>query len=490
MIRPLTGPLAAGLLFALTACTSLGPTLPTPQLSATTSSPIPNNPTAVPTRPFYKPGQLVDYIAQTGDTIPALASHFNTTVAEIMAANPIIPPDATTMPPGLPMQIPIYYRELWGTSYKTIPDNAFVNGPTLIGFNTSAFVAAHAGWLKDYVGYAGGEYRTGAGIVDYVATNYSVSPRLLLALLEFQAGALSRPQQPPKPYILGFDVLYSETVYYQLIIAAQTLNNGYYGWRAGNLIEFERPDKTIVRPDPWLNAASVGIQYYFAQLLYGSNYDRAVGPNGLSKTYRDLFGDPWANNSVLIPGSLKQPSMLLPFARNETWTYTGGPHTGWGSGEPFAAVDFAPPSEFHGCFTVEPQNYAVAATDGLVVRSSIDGLALDLDEDGDERTGWVIFYLHLAGATRAPVGKQLQAGDFIGYPSCQGGEVTGTHVHIARKYNGEWILADGPLAFNLEGWITHAGALAYQGTLTRNGTTVTACQCSDFKSQIKSGAGP
>ncbi len=38
----------------------------------------------------------------------------------------------------------------------------------------------------------------------------------------------------------------------------------------------------------------------------------------------------------------------------------------------------------------------------------------------------------------------------------QGGEVTGTHVHIARKYNGEWILADGPLAFNLEGWITHA----------------------------------
>ena len=479
-----------GLLLILISCSSTPPIQPTPQLSGTSSAPVEEGSTAIPTRPFYKPGQFVDYIAQTGDTIPALASHFNTTIPEIMAANPIIPPDATTMPPGLPIKIPIYYRELWGTSYKSIPDNAFVNGPTLIGFDTSAFVASHSGWLEDYVGYAGGEYRTGAEIVDYVATNYSVSPRLLLALLEFQAGALSLPKEPKSEYILGFDVLYSETVYYQLIIAAQTLNNGYYGWRAGNLIEFQRPDQTIVRPDPWLNAGSVGIQYYFAQLFSGAEYDRAVGPNGLAKTFNDLFGNPWNNNLVLIPGSLKQPNMLLPFARNQIWTYTGGPHTGWGSGEPFAAIDFGPPSQFHGCFTVDPQDYAIAAATGLVVRSTIDGLALDLDGDGDERTGWVIFYLHLAGATRAPLGKQLQAGDFIGYPSCQGGEVTGTHVHIARKYNGEWILADGPLAFNLEGWITHAGAVAYQGTLTRNGATVTACQCSDYNSDIKSGAGP
>ena len=482
--------LIAGSLFTLVSCGSSSSIQATPQLLGTSAAPISGNSTAIPTRPYYKPGQLVDYTAQTGDTVSALASRFNTTAQEIMAANPIIPPDATTMPPGLPMKIPIYYRELWGTSLKTIPDNAFVDGPTLIGFNTSAFVAAHSGWLKDYVGYANGEYRTGAEIVDLVASNYSVSPRLLLALLEYQAGALSQTKKPKSQYILGFNVLYSETVYYQLIIAAQTLNNGYYGWRAGNLIEFERSDKTIVRPDPWLNAASVGIQYYFAQLLSGPDYDFAVGPNGFAKAFKGLFGDPWANGLVLIPGSLKQPDFLLPFARSQTWTYTGGPHTGWGSGEPFAAVDFAPPSQFHGCFTPDPQNYAIAAADGLVVRSDINGVALDLDGDGDERTGWVIFYLHLSAASRAPLGTELHAGDKIGYPSCQGGETTGTHVHIARKYNGEWILADGPLAFNFEGWITHEGAVAYQGTLTRNGITVTACQCSNYLSQISSGAGP
>jgi len=109
---------------------------------------------------------------------------------------------------------------------------------------------------------------------------------------------------------------------------------------------------------------------------------------------------------------------------------------------------------------------------------------LDLDEDGDERTGWAVFYLHLAAATSAPLGKQLHAGDMIGYPSCEGGEATGTHLHIARKYNGEWILADGPLAFNLEGWVAHKGSQAYKGTLTRGAGLITACDCSDYQSQV------
>ena len=110
-----------------------------------------------------------------------------------MAANPIIPADATTMPPGLPMKIPIYFKALWASPFKIIPDAAYVNGPAQIGFNTSAFVASHPGWLKNYVAYAGGEYRTGGEIVDYVATNYSISPRLLLAVLEYSTGALSNP---------------------------------------------------------------------------------------------------------------------------------------------------------------------------------------------------------------------------------------------------------------------------------------------------------
>ena len=457
----------------------------TPASLPTVNTPTPTiQPTPFSTRPVYKPGQLVDYVAQDGDNLPALSARFNTTVDEILEANPIIPHDATTMPPGMPMKIPIYYRALWSDPYKILPDHAFVNGPGLVGFNTSAFVASHPGWLKTYKVYASGRWRTGAEMVDFLATNYSISPRLLLAILEYQGGALSQSEPPVKKNLLGFRRLYYESPYLQLIIGATTLNNGYYGWRDGTLIEFDLPDGTLIRPDPWQNAASVAIQYYYSVVFSGDNYKIAAGPNGLVLTYINLFGDPWNDQQTLIPGSLQQPDLILPFPYGYTWTYTGGPHTGWGSGEPYSAIDFAPPSDKSGCFIPQDTDYAVAMADGLVVRSAVNGLALDLDRDGDERTGWVIFYLHLATRDRAPLGAVLNAGDKIGYPSCEGGRVTGTHIHIARKYNGEWIAADGTLAFTMDGWVAHNGSQAYLGTLTNGGQTVTACVCSDAYSRI------
>ncbi len=315
----------------------LAPVTVTPTLFAGPS------PTPLPARPAYNPGELVDYVAQMGDTLPALAVHFNTTVEQIRQANPQIPTDATTMPHGMPMKIPIYYLPLWGSPFKIIPDNLFVNGPSAVGFDTSAFAAGHPGWLNDFRDYVGGDWLSGAQIVDYVAMNFSVSPRLLLALLEYQAGALSQAELPDMSYPLGYRSLSHRGLYLQLVWAANTLNNGYYGWRTGRLTSFEHRDGSLDRPDPWQNAASVGIQYYFSRLHPKEEYDHAVGPQGLAYTYQKLFGDPWAAEVPHIPVSLKQPSFLFPFPAGEAWTYTGGPHTGWGMGEPLAAIDFAPP---------------------------------------------------------------------------------------------------------------------------------------------------
>jgi murein DD-endopeptidase MepM/ murein hydrolase activator NlpD len=125
--------------------------------------------------------------------------------------------------------------------------------------------------------------------------------------------------------------------------------------------------------------------------------------------------------------------------------------------------------------------------DGIVVRSETGLVMEDLDGDGDERTGWDILYLHIATVGRDPVGQRLKRGDPIGFPSCEGGEATGTHVHIARKYNGEWMPADSVIPFNLEGWIAHNGDAAYLGTLTRGTQTITACTCSDAASHITAG---
>lgn len=436
-------------------------------------------------RPNYRPGELVDYTAQSGDTLPALAIRFNTTVEEIRAANPFIPMDATSMPPGMPMRIPIYYLPLWGDPYQIIPDHAFVDSPTAIGFNTSAFIASQPGWLNGYRAYAGGEWRSGAGIVDYVATNFSVNPRLLLALLEYQAGALSDPATPATPYVLGYIEKFHASVYLQLVWAANTLNNGYYGWRNGHLTTFDTAAGSQYRPDPWVNAGTAGLEYYFSRMLGGDAFTAAISPFGLARTYQEFFGDPWADEITLIPGSLRQPELPLPFPSGQVWTYTGGPHTGWGEGEPFAGIDFAPPSEHSGCFAAKSENHVIAMGDGMIVRSETGLVVLDLDGDGNERTGWVILYLHLATQGRAPLGLQVRRGDPVGLPSCEGGRTTGTHVHIARKYNGEWIPADGEIALILDGWVVRNGRQAYDGLLTKGGLTVIACDCSNANSQIR-----
>jgi LasA protease len=440
--------------------------------------------TPLPTRPAYAPGELVDYIAQSGDTLPALAARFNTHVDEILAANTFIPRDATTMPPGMPMKIPIYYQPFWGSQYQILPDSLFINGPAQIGFDTSAFVSQHPGWLNGYREYAFDGNRTGAEIVDYVALNYSVSPRLLLALLEYQDSALSISTQPEesRQYPLGYRDWQHEGLYMQLVWAANLLNNAYYSYKNGELVEFDHLDGRQERPDPWQNAATVAIQYYYSRLVDGDQYARAVAQDGFAHSYSNLFGDPWLDVTTHIPGSLVQPEFSLPFLSGLTWAYTGGPHTGFGEGEPLAALDFAPGSTAGGC--VPTDVFATAVAPGVVARSNPATVVLDLDGDGDERTGWVVFYFHIATQDRAPVGKVLQTGDPIGHPSCEGGEATGTHVHIARKYNGEWIPAGGVIAFTLDGWVAHRGNAAYEGTLTKSGRTIIACTCSDAASQI------
>jgi LasA protease len=440
--------------------------------------------TPLPTRPPYAPGELVDYIAQTGDTLTSLASHFNTTVEEILTANSFIPADATTMPPGMPMKIPIYYQPFWGSQYQIIPDSLFINGPAQVGFDTSGFVAKHPGWLNGYTEYAFDNNHTGAEIVDYVALNYSVSPRLLLTLLEYQDGALSLPSLPEetRQYPLGNRDYQYQGLYMQLVWAANLLNNAYYEWRNGELLEFDHLDARLERVDPWQNAATVALQYYYTRLVDGDSYAIAISQDGFAHSYKSLFGDPWQAVTPHIPGSLAQPAFALPFLPGLTWAYTGGPHTGFGVGEPLAAIDFAPGATASGC--VPTDQYVTAVAPGIVARSGDAAVVLDLDGDGDERTGWIVFYYHIETKDRVPVGTLLNTGDPIGHPSCEGGRTTGTHVHIARKYNGEWISADGIVPYNIGGWVAHKGASEYLGTLTRGGRTLIACTCAGASSQI------
>jgi LasA protease len=458
---------------------------PAPVATASLSTAVPTSAVATPTeRPAYDPGDLADYAAQTGDTLPALAAHFGTTAAEIRAANPQIPPDATTLQPGMALKIPFANPSAYGTQLQIMPDSRYVNGPLSSGFNTAAFISSRPGWLKGYHEEIGGGNPSAAQLIDIVATNFSISPRALLVLLEYQAGGLSQPEVPSSPYPLGHVDENAAGLYKQLVWAANILNAGYYGWRTGGLTQLVHPDYSTERPDPWQNAATVAFQYYFSFSSLGE-YAHASGPDGLRGVSMRLFGDPWAANVAHIPAGLQQPGLVLPFPAGYAWNFTGGPHSAWGGAalRPWAALDFAPP--VHGCDISSAP--VVAMADGIVARSETGVVVLDLDGDGNERTGWNILYLHIASHAQARLGQKVKMGDPLGFPSCEGGMSTGTHVHIARKYNGEWIPVDSVLPFALEGWIAHTGEAFYKGTLTRGGQTVTASPYGDAASLIVAG---
>jgi hypothetical protein len=382
------------------------------------------------------------------------------------------------------MRVPAYYVPLTGSPFQILPDSEVVNGPSAIGFDIRREIQRRPGFLAGMSDYAYRRERPAWEVVEVVAQNYSIHPRLLLALLEHQTQALTKPfpEGDEATYPLGLKNPRYRGLFRQLLWAAEQLNDGYYGWRAGTLEEIELADGLLVRPDPWQNAGTVGLHFMFAGLFGKGEYDRAVGPGGFVQTYRSLWGDPFGGQVELIPPNLAQPNLALPFVPDRIWDFTGGPHYSWGTSLPLGALDFAPPALESGCAV--SYEWIAAPADGVITRSGEAVVALDLDGDGEERTGWVLFFYHVGTEGRIGPGVRVQQGDLLGHPSCEGGRSTGTHFHIARRYNGEWIPAGGPVPFVLDGWVVAYGESPYQGTLTKGSKVVPACTCSTVKNRI------
>jgi len=451
---------------------------PTPTRAPLTISPIPSNeqpgftPTPDELRVLPTPRQdSVQYIVQAGDTLGNIAMQYDISVETLMEANQISDPNVLDV--GVVLNIPAPDPIGNAPAFKVIPDSELVYGPGSVYFDMNAFIDSQNGYLEAYEEDVNGVLLTGAEIVWTVSTNYSVNPRLLLALLEYQSGWVTNPTPFNTSYPLGLLDESHYGLYRQLTWTANSLNRGYYLWRVNAMSTVVLNDGTVAPLDPTINAGTAAVQYFFSQLDDRQTWEFDSGPTGLLLTYFVFFGNPF-NYAIepLVPDTLEQPALALPFEEGHTWFYTGGPHGGWDSGSAWAALDFAPPGDNGSC--LPSPLWVTAVADGLVLRASNGALMQDLDNDGYEQTGWVIFYMHIAAEGRADPGDYLFAGELVGHPSCEGGISNATHVHIARKYNGEWIAADGPLPFNLDGWVSSGNGIEYDGFLSNGYQTIEA----------------
>ena len=472
---------------------TLIPFFATPTLALSNSTPDPPaapTETTTPTPPLVNTTPIL-YYTQAGDTLPVVAVRFGVDPSEITSPNPI--PPTALFNPG---QLLIVPHRLANTtsSQHLMPDSEVVYSPSSLDFDVAAFADQAGGYLSTFKQYLASTGMTpGPQVVARVAIENSINPRLLLALLEYQSGwVYGQPTDLAQTdYPMGRVDLKEKGFYQQLAWAVTQLSIGYYGWREGRLTEINFSDGVTARLAPDLNAGTAALQYYFAQLYNSQGWIQALDPQtGFPAFYENMFGSPWVRALTvepLYPPDLVQPPLSLPFMVNQIWGYTGGPHGAWERDGAWAAIDFAPGSLESGC--VETEVYTIASAPGLVVRSENGVVALDLDGDGREQTGWVLIFLHIAKQGRIATGQWVEADDPLGHPSCEGGFSTGTHIHLARKYNGEWIVADGPLPFVLGGWTGHAGERPYEGTLTRGDQTIRANPLSPFSSRIIRRAG-
>jgi murein DD-endopeptidase MepM/ murein hydrolase activator NlpD len=423
------------------------------------------------------------YVVQPGDSLNEIAAKFGVSGAAVMRANNLPNPDFLAV--GQTLKIPVPKPQEPGPAFKIIPDSDLVYGPTSLSFDHYNEIHSRAGLLDVYVEEVEGAQRSGSSIVQLVAERYSVSPRLLLALLDYQSGWLSSAQVSgsERAYPMGYIAYTWEGLWAQLSWAADQLNHGYYLWKAGWSGPMITSDGAYIPPGKGINAGTAAVQFFFAQLYPADTWRQLVAREGFYSFYESMFGNPFQRAvDPLVPADVAQPELQLPFEGGKTWSFTGGPHSAWGDWAAWAALDFAPPGFAYGC--VQSNEWVTAASDGLVVRAADGAVLLDLDRDGYEQTGWVLLYMHVETRDRVSQGMVLRAGDRIGHPSCEGGVTTGTHVHFARKYNGEWISADGSIRFVLDGWVASGTGTPYDGFLSKGSVSYEACACRNEFNQI------
>lgn len=430
-------------------------------------TPTPSPPKPLPT---LRTEDII-YVIQWGDSIAGIAYRYNLLPEDIFEANGLS--ETSLIYSGQELLLPAPQISETGPGYKIIPDSELVNSPYAVRFQIEAFVNNQPGYLKEYREEIDGEELNGAEIVQRISDDYSVNPRLLLALIEYQAGWLSGREGQTNSYPLDYREFGYEGLYFQLAWAADELNRGYYLWKVKGIGSWISQDGINIPINPTINAGTAGLQQLLAQLLPYDQWLDAVSQNGFVTIYTDLFGYPFDYNySPLIPIDLVQPTLQLPFENGVPWLYTGGPHGGWDNGSAWAALDFAPAKKDLGCSYVD--DWVVAVADGPIVRSDNGAVVQSIDGDPYGQTGWAILYMHIETRDRVSIGANLQAGDRIGHPSCEGGISTGSHLHIARRYNGEWIPADQDLPFVMDGWVSQGLGSAYEGLLIREGQSIRA----------------
>ncbi|MCD6475503.1 MAG: LysM peptidoglycan-binding domain-containing protein, partial [Anaerolineaceae bacterium] len=157
----------------------------TPQPVLGEEMPVPLGKTLEPTLIVSPLEGYQRYLTQQGDTLKAIEKRFQTQKEKIISYSTY--QEEGILPIGTFLWIP-ENNVSQDSMIRLLPDSAIVNGPLDAGFDLAGFVNGADGFLKSYQEEVRGEWMTGVEIVERVSLEHSISPKLLLTVLEFQSG--------------------------------------------------------------------------------------------------------------------------------------------------------------------------------------------------------------------------------------------------------------------------------------------------------------
>src|SRR5450759_787810 len=205
--------------------------------------------TPTPDSPHYQTGGIQGtetYIVRSGDILSAIAERYSVSVEALVQANHISNPDALEV--GQTLTIPAVTPQAPGPAFKLIPDSELVYGPLSASFDIAGFINDKGGYLASYTQVVNGETLDAAQVVQLIAQDYSINPRLLLAVFEYRSGLLTRPNpySAPGDTPFGFNDWWYVGLYRQLAWASIQLNSGFYRWGANNATKWMLKDGSVI----------------------------------------------------------------------------------------------------------------------------------------------------------------------------------------------------------------------------------------------------
>ncbi len=340
-----------------------------------------------------------------------------------------------------------------------LSDGQFVYGPNVNDFNCRDFLLQNTTLSAE-----------DANLFKGAALQYSINPRVLLTIFEIQSNFFSNPSQEAIDSPVGYGS--SKGFASQVEVLSETLYETFYWYlyryqpRKTDtqlpMIRFE--DSSPVRISSETNAATYAILTALAELSSAERWQKLVSKDtsdGFYQTYLRLFpgDDPLDSTNLLEPNEVPPADLLkLPFACNDTWQFTSGPH---GGDSVWPAIDFSPVHD--PCSSPPPAGRWVVAAASGVVFDTCGTCSIGIDHGVE---GWQTFYYHLSNP-QVTFGDNVVKNQPIGNPSCStccGGTANGHHVHFDIRKNG---LVQNIEGTSLEGWIVHAGVNQRDGYLQK-----------------------